>query len=71
MHLIYNEMQTGRKNKMQTMDQVLLDLYQRGDITYDIALSHARDSNFIRHRVEQKSDDSQGNTSTGGPFRRS
>ncbi len=70
-HLIYNEMQTGRKNKMQTMDQVLLDLYQRGDITYDIALSHARDPNFIRHRVEQKSDDSQGNTSTGGPFRRS
>ena len=46
-------MQTGRKNKMQTMDQVLLDLYQRGDITYDIALSHARDPNFIRHRVEQ------------------
>ncbi len=35
---------------MQTMDSVLLDLYQRGDITYDTALSNARDPNVIRQR---------------------
>ena len=37
-------MQTGRKLQMQTMDTVLLDLYQRGEITYDMALSNAREA---------------------------
>lgn len=55
-HLLYSEMQTGRKHKMQTMDQTLLTFYQRGDISYDIALSHAYDPNFIRHRVEGNSE---------------
>jgi twitching motility protein PilT len=52
-HLIYSEMQTGKKFKMQTMDQSLFDLYQRGEITYDIALSNARDPNHIRRQVEK------------------
>jgi twitching motility protein PilT len=55
-HLIYSEMQTGRKHKMQTMDQVLLELYQRGEITYDTALAHAHDGNFIRHKSEQSTE---------------
>ncbi len=54
-HQIYSELQTGRKYNMQTMDQVLLDLYQKGEITYDTALTQARDPNFIRHRSEEKS----------------
>jgi len=49
-HHIYNEMQTGRKLQMQTMDSALLELYQRGEITYDVALANARDPSFIRHR---------------------
>ena len=53
-HLLYSEMQTGRKNKMNTMDQSLFDLYQRGEITYDVALSNARDPNHIRNQVEKK-----------------
>ena len=57
-HLIYSEMQMGRKHKMQTMDQSLMDLYQRGEITYDIALSHARDANFIRSKIEKNSGNS-------------
>jgi Tfp pilus assembly ATPase PilU len=36
---------------MQTMDQCLLNLYQRGDITYDVAVSHAREPQAIRHRA--------------------
>jgi twitching motility protein PilT len=52
-HLIYSEMQTGKKFKMQTMDQSLFDLYQRGEITYDMALSNARDPNHIRRQVEK------------------
>ena len=50
-HLLYNEMQMGRKHQMQTMDAVLLDLYQRGEITYDVALSNAREPNAIRQRM--------------------
>jgi twitching motility protein PilT len=53
-HHIYSEMQTGKKHKMQTMDQVLLDLYQKGEITYDTALTQAFDPNYIRHRTEGK-----------------
>lgn len=50
-HLIYNEMQTGRKFQMQTMDSALLELYQRGEITYDVALTNARDPEFIRSKA--------------------
>ena len=44
-------MQTGRKLQMQTMDSALLELYQKGEITYDMALSHAREPNAIRHQT--------------------
>ena len=54
-HHIYSEMQTGRKHKMQTMDQVLLSLYQKGEISYDTALTQATDPGYIRHRSEEKS----------------
>jgi twitching motility protein PilT len=47
-HQLYSEMQMGRKHKMQTMDMVLLELYQRGEISYDMAVSNARESDFIR-----------------------
>ncbi|HTN02989.1 MAG TPA: PilT/PilU family type 4a pilus ATPase [Planctomycetaceae bacterium] len=53
LHLIYNELQTGKKSKMQTMDASLLELYQRGEITYDILLTNVRDQEFIRSRIEK------------------
>lgn len=53
-HMLYNEMQTGRKHKMQTMDQCLLDLYQKGEITYDVALANAHEPEYIRHRTGEK-----------------
>ena len=49
-HQCYNEMQTGKKHQMQTMDTALVDLYQRGEITYDMALTHCRDPNLLRRR---------------------
>jgi len=55
-HLLYSEMQTGRKHHMQTMDSSLLQLYQRGEITYDIALANARDQNEFKMRSGQKPD---------------
>lgn len=50
-HQLYNEMQTGRKHHMQTMDQSLLELYERGEISYDMAVSNAREADFIRRRT--------------------
>ena len=49
-HVLYSEMQTGRKLQMRSMDMSLLELYQKGDITYDTALSNSREPGFIRHR---------------------
>jgi twitching motility protein PilT len=50
-HLLMNEMQTGRKHNMQTMDHALLSLYQRGEITFDVAISNAREPETIRTRA--------------------
>jgi Tfp pilus assembly ATPase PilU len=35
---------------MQSMDASLLELYQKGEITYDSAMSAARDPNLIKHK---------------------
>jgi twitching motility protein PilT len=53
-HQLYNEMQTGKKHQMQTMDSCLVALYQRGEINYDTALSNARDPAHIRSRTNQE-----------------
>jgi twitching motility protein PilT len=50
-HQIYSEMQTGRRHNMQTMDSALLQLYQKGEITYDTMMSHAHDPAFIKSRT--------------------
>jgi twitching motility protein PilT len=50
-HLINSEIQMGRKHQMQAMDQSLLELYQRADITYDVCMSNARDPDFIKSRT--------------------
>ncbi len=49
-HLLFSEMQMGRKHQMQTLDASLLELYQRGDISYDVALSNAREPDAFRQR---------------------
>ncbi len=50
-HMLLSEIQTGRKYQMQTMDASLLELYNKGEITYDIALSAAKDPNLIKHKA--------------------
>ena len=42
-HHLPNAVETGRKDQMITMDRCLEDLYQRAVITYDAAVSRARD----------------------------
>ncbi|MBU0641495.1 MAG: PilT/PilU family type 4a pilus ATPase [Planctomycetes bacterium] len=49
-HKLYSELQAGRKHGMITMDHALLEAYQRGDISYDAALTAARDPATIRER---------------------
>ena len=49
-HLLFSEMQMGRKHQMQTLDASLLELYQRGEISYDVALSNAREPEAFRQR---------------------
>ncbi|MBK9127013.1 MAG: PilT/PilU family type 4a pilus ATPase [Phycisphaerales bacterium] len=49
-HKLYSELQAGRKYGMVTMDQALLELYQKGDISYDTAITIARDPQAFRQR---------------------
>ena len=53
---IYSEMQMGRKENMHTLDMALLELYTRGDINYDTAVSHARYPKFIEERLRRTTD---------------
>lgn len=50
-HKLYTEIQAGRKYGMITMDHALLELYQRGIITYDTALTSAREPATIEKRT--------------------
>ena len=49
-HKLYTELQAGRRHGMVTMDHSLLDLYKAGDITYDTAVTAARDPETIKKR---------------------
>ncbi|MBM4319931.1 MAG: PilT/PilU family type 4a pilus ATPase, partial [Deltaproteobacteria bacterium] len=49
-HKLYTEMQAGRRHGMMTMDHMLLELYQRGEIGYDTAVSMARFPEAIQRR---------------------
>ena len=44
-------MQAGRKYGMNTMDQSLLELYQRGEITYDTAITLSVRPDSIKRRT--------------------
>lgn len=50
-HQIYSVMQTGQKFGMQTMDSCLADLYNRGKITFELALTKAHDQENLKGLV--------------------
>ncbi len=56
LHQLYSDIQSGRKHKMQTMDHSLLELYQKGLITYDTAITNAREPDQFRLRTEESVD---------------
>ena len=47
-HQIMSEIQAGKKYQMRSMDDCLLGLYQKGEITFDAAISHARSQFHVR-----------------------
>jgi twitching motility protein PilT len=50
-HRLYSDLQAGRKYGMITMDHALLELYQQGEITYDTALSMAKEPQTLKDRT--------------------
>ena len=51
--LLPSAIETGRKDGMVTMDQCLEDLYQKGSITYDQAVSRARMPDRFTRRTSE------------------
>ena len=47
LHSLENCLQTGAKDGMVTMDNCLLDLYHKTQISYDTALSRARHPEYM------------------------
>jgi twitching motility protein PilT len=53
-HQIYSQMQIGqRKNEMQTFNQSLADLVQRGVVTYENAMNRSSDPEELHTMLEQ------------------
>ena len=50
-HQLYTVMQTGSKSGMRTMDQALKELVQKGLVSFEIALSRARDPRSFRESL--------------------
>lgn len=46
---LYNVILTGRADQMQTMDSCLLDMYEKGIITYDQAVTRVRDQKILQN----------------------
>lgn len=49
-HRLTTVIETGQQYGMQTMDACLLELYERGEISYEVAIAHAHDPSYIRKR---------------------
>lgn len=47
-HQLPTNMQTGKQYGMQTMDESLADLYRRGQISYETALTQAVDASVVK-----------------------
>lgn len=50
-HMLFSEIQTGRKWGMQTMDSSLQELYQAGEISYDAASVASKDASKLHRRA--------------------
>lgn len=53
-HQIYNDLQGGRNQNMFSMDYSLVQLYEKGLITYDNMVNHARDKKYVQLRAKNE-----------------
>lgn len=59
-HEIKEIMKRSRESGMQTFDQALFDLYQKGEITYEDALKHADSANNLRLLIKLGNSEADG-----------
>jgi len=52
-HLLVNVLQTGRRQGLHTMDDSVLELYQQGEITYETAITNARDPLALKDKMHR------------------
>ena len=53
-------MSKSRELGMQTFDQALYDMYQRGDISYADAIHHADSPNDLRLMIKLRNNETKG-----------
>ena len=53
LHQLENIMQMGARDGMMLMDDSLHQLYARCEISYDTALTHAREPDKIKSRISK------------------
>ncbi len=54
LHLLINVIQMGHKQGMRAMDDSLLELYEAGEITYDMAINNSYDPAALRSRIHKE-----------------
>ena len=54
LHQLTTVIQMGRKKGMHTMNDSLLELYEAGEITYDIAICNSHDPAALRARIHKE-----------------
>jgi twitching motility protein PilT len=50
-HMIYSEIQAGKRHGMVTFDQALTDLYQSGEVSYDTLVTYARHPDTLKKKA--------------------
>ncbi len=54
LHQLESDIQMGHKKGMHTMDDSLLELYESGEITYDVAICNSHDPTALRSRIHKE-----------------
>lgn len=62
--MIYSAIETGIRENMQTMEQSLLQLVEKGDINFEIAVSSAKNRDMMEKRLVRAGYFSEGNRSS-------
>jgi twitching motility protein PilT len=58
-HMLVNVLQTGRRQGLYTMDDCVLELYQQGEITYEAAITNARDPLAMKAKMQRQAEGGQ------------